>query len=343
MPLTDEDEARLSELAEEADAIADKGELTEEEDARHDEITAEIDRIENRRIYSDDTKQAGTVLVYLGLDGLRVFAGLPRDTHAVPPVDGLDLNGDAGETVAIPAKPREAEASALSAALTVELQAHRTAGLRAQVAERPGLALRLTVQSLLLARGHAGYRAVAKIRAEGPNLKPACPTIEDTPAHRALAEAIERIGDHQPGEHDRILSWLLGLDDGEVLSILAPLVAETVDAGTEDWSAATAHSYAAEVAQAADLDMRAYWTATPETFFGRVTKPQIGAAVRDAGAGPFSIDGKKADVALAATRLVAGFGWLPSMLRMPPPASETPSEAETEDREASMVLPQAAE
>ena len=343
VPVTAEEEARLSELADEADAIADKGELTEEEDARHDEITAEINRIENRRTYSDDTKQAATVLVYLGMNGAEVFCGLPRDTRPVVLPDGLDAD-DAGEVVAARARAKEEDATTLSAALTMELQAHRTAGLRSQGADRPGLALRLTVQSLLLSRGHAGYRAVAKIRGEGPSLKAACPTIEDTPAHRAVAEAMERIGDHQPGEHDRILSWLLGLDDDQVLSILAPLVAETVDAGTGDWSTGAGHSYAAEVAQAAELDMRSYWSPAPETYFARVTKPQIAAAVREAGAGPFSIDGKKADVAQAATRLLDGSGWLPPMLRMPPASTEDAAPAnDTGGDPASMALPHAAE
>ncbi len=346
-PRSAEDAAKLSALIDEAEALETKGELTEEESDRHDEITSEIERLEEpHHVYSDATKQAATVLVYL--DGEVVtFHGLPRDASTAMQVEGLDRDGDGGDggddaLVPMP-KPREVEAPALSAALIGELQAHRTAGLRAQVTERPGLALRLTVHSLLLSRSHASHRAVAKIRGEGPSLKAVCPTIEDTPARRAVADAIERIGDHQPGENNRLWSWLLGLEDADVLAILAPLVAETVDAGTGDWSEGNVLPYAAEVAQAADLDMRAYWTATPETYFGRVTKPQIGVVVREVGAGPFSTDGKKADVARAAARLVGDSGWLPSMLRVPPMSEAQASEGDTGDADAAMELPQAAE
>ena len=63
------------------------------------------------------------------------------------------------------------------------------------------------------------------------------------------------------------------------------------------------------------LDMaEAGWTPTAENYLGRVTKAQIGAAVREA-KGEDAADRiaglNKADMVEAAEELLAGTGWLP--------------------------------
>jgi ParB family chromosome partitioning protein len=82
------------------------------------------------------------------------------------------------------------------------------------------------------------------------------------------------------------------------------------------------------LAQASGLDMTRTWTATAESYFGRVTKARIVEAVRE-GAGEEAarrLDGlKKADMTTAAEQALAGRPWLPSLLRMAP--AETSTEA----------------
>lgn len=320
-----ETEVRIALLGNEMDDLAAKNDaegLTDEEESRAAEIEGEIDTLQGRAdIYSDETKAAGKAFVFLDWNGLQVFRGLPR-AGLTPRVEVLDRAHDDEDA---PARAVADEKPTLSASLTHDLLAQRTAALQAQVAERPDLALRLIVQSLLLARGHGGYRSVARITPNVPYLKQSCPTIEDTKAHRLLTSLHDNQGHHTPGEHADILPWLLGLSDSEVLTVLAPLVASTVDAGTEDWSRGMGLSLEAQAAQAADLDMREYWEATPDSYFQRVSKAQIGQAVNEAGAGLFSIDGKKAEVAAAAARIIAGTGWVPSLLRLPLPEDEETS------------------
>jgi ParB family chromosome partitioning protein len=324
-PLPEDADRRLTDLSEQYDTLVEQGEaegLTDEEEERLDAIQAEITAIEEAtERYSDETKAAGRVFVFLSDSELRVVKGLPRAGQAQTASEigtaedddeqGADDNLSTPDHSAIK-KPE------LSAMLTAELQAHRTAALQARVAQMPDLALRLVVHSLLLGRGHGGYRTVAQISGHEPNLQQACRTIEDTEAVRTVTAMHDRRGDHEPGEHADLLPWLLSLDNGEVLNVLAPLVASTVDAGSEDWSQGAGRSLAAGVATAARLNMTDWWTPTVETYFGRVTKMQIGQAVTEAGAGPFNTEGKKAEVAAAAARLVAGTDWLPAMLRGPP-------------------------
>ncbi|WP_421694383.1 hypothetical protein [Aestuariivirga sp.] len=80
---------------------------------------------------------------------------------------------------------------------------------------------------------------------------------------------------------------------------------------------------------AANLSSR---TRPPQTYLGRVTKAHIHAAVREAVGDEAAerIAGlKKAEMAQAAERLLAGAGWLPSVLRTARPASrDAVSEAE---------------
>jgi len=336
-------EAQITAKGDELDALAARGEaegLTDEEEDRANEIEAEIEAIQGQGDrYSDDTKAAGKAFVYLDYNGLQVFHGLPRD--GLTPASGRSAEPEGDDDA--PARPAP-EKPAFSASLTADLQAQRTAALQAQVADRPDLALRLVVHSLLLARGHAPYRVVAKITPHEPHLKQACPTIEDTKAHRFLTELHDTQGNHMPGEHAEILPWLLELSNAEVLTVLAPLVASTVSAGADDWSRGMGLSLEAQAAQAAELDMREYWEATPESYFQRVSKAQIGQAVTEAGAGPFSLDGKKAELAAAAARLTAGTGWLPSLLRMPPMESgDEPASGEADNDEPTERLSMAAE
>jgi ParB family chromosome partitioning protein len=75
------------------------------------------------------------------------------------------------------------------------------------------------------------------------------------------------------------------------------------------------------LAHAVGLDMvAAGWKPTADNYLGRVTKPRILDAVREAKGEPSAqlIDHlKKADMAREAERLLNGTGWLPEPLRLP--------------------------
>ena len=71
--------------------------------------------------------------------------------------------------------------------------------------------------------------------------------------------------------------------------------------------------------------MTAHWRPTARTYLGRVTKPHILAAVREAvsdeAAGRMA-DMKKQDMAEAAEQLVIATGWLPALMRTPQAVQE---------------------
>jgi ParB family chromosome partitioning protein len=89
------------------------------------------------------------------------------------------------------------------------------------------------------------------------------------------------------------------------------------------------------LARAVGLDMvQTGWKPTVDNYLGRVTKPRILEAVREAKgeASAQVIDHlKKADVAREAERLLDGAGWLPEPLRLTDAALSTPEPEQEAD------------
>ena len=84
------------------------------------------------------------------------------------------------------------------------------------------------------------------------------------------------------------------------------------------------------LARSVGLDMvQAGWKPTVDNYLGRVTKPRILEAVREA-KGETSVQLidhlKKADMAREAERLLDGVGWLPEPLRLTEVAASTPEQ-----------------
>lgn len=261
----------------------------------------------------DGTKADGT-----GSTGERSDSG---DTPAGGTDAGgawpLPVRGGAG-AVSEPEK----EAPALSGALQAELEAHRTAGLQAALAGQPGLALRVMLHALATDAFYARYAdTVARFTSYPPNLAAACPGIADSTARQAMAQAEADWRGRLPEREADLWAWLQDQDTPALLGLLAVCVARTADAGRADWT--TPHGAGciqARVATAAGLDMRGCWTATKESYLGRVPKALILDAVRE-GAGTSAaarLAGTKKEVMAAdAAALLAGTGWLPAVLHVP--------------------------
>jgi len=116
---------------------------------------------------------------------------------------------------------------------------------------------------------------------------------------------------------------------------------------------ARAIAHADVLAGTVRLDMaKAGWTATGDSFLGRVTKARILEAVREA-KGEDAADRiaslKKAEMVTAAEDLLSGTGWLPDPLRTPllpdedAPEIELVDEADGDGNEASEEDPDASE
>ena len=135
-------------------------------------------------------------------------------------------------------------------------------------------------------------------------------------------------------------AFVVELDHDSRMALFAHCAALTVNAVKLPMDRRPrAMATADRLAEAVSLDMTAHWQPTARTYFGRVTKPRILDAVREAvgiEAADRMADMKKQDMAEAAEQLVAATGWLPALMRTREPAwltKQQPEAPETADAE----------
>ena len=348
--LSPKDEQQREVLARRYDELAERH--NHDADNLPEHVAAELDRIEadlaaleaKEAVFRpEDMAMAGVVLTLAAEGSLRIERGFVRPEDearpkpTMPTADGSDVNpvgetgtdgasGDlpAGGTVTPvrgEAKPDD-KAPALSAGLLTELEAHRTAGLQAAIVWQPELALRVLLQALATEAFYPPQgETIAGFHAYPPALASACPGIGDSPARQTMVEAEDAWRTRLPQEHGALWAWLQAQNMSVLLGLLAVCVARTVNAGSRTWTTPQGgRCLAAQVADAAGLDMRQGWTPTEASYLGRVPKALILEAVRE-GAGADAahrIAGTKKPIMVAeAAALLDGTGWLPAVLQVP--------------------------
>ena len=340
------DDARRSELAARHDESAE--EHNGSGDDLPEDVAAELDRIEAELAMFEAKEEAwqpedvamGGVILTIAVDGsLRIDRGYVRteDEPTAEPVtlanddtaqDGATDEGEGGGTITpfrpVPTPEPEDKASALSASLLTELEAHRTAGLQAALAWQPELALRVMVHALATDALYSHYgETILALHTYPPALAVACPGIADSPSRQTMSETEDAWRSRLPREHGAFWGWLQDQDVPTLLSLMAVCVARATNAGPRTWTTPEGgQCIAAQVATVAGLDMRTCWTPTKDSYLGRVPKALIVEAVRE-GAGARAagqIAGSKKEVMVTdAEQLLAGTGWLPSILRVSEP------------------------
>jgi ParB family transcriptional regulator, chromosome partitioning protein len=349
--LSAEDEAALDASQAEFSSLTEQHESAEElpddVDARFGELEAEIERLETKRQDYDpsDIARCGAFVI-LNHDGtVRIERGFIRaedekpepETHAVsgeveggPTVNedgGTGPNGGPGTDI-LGAEDEDADdQKPLSDILIRDLTAQRTLGLRLALSEQPEVAIVAVTHTLAAQTFYRGADAhVLDIRPVSTMLASHADGIEDTKAGKAWHDHHARWTAQMPRDVSDLWTFVVELDHDSRMALFAYCVALTVNAvklPTERKPRAMAT--ADRLAEAVSLDMTAHWVPTARTYFGRVTKTHILAAVREAvsdEAADRMADMKKQDMAEAAEQLVVGTGWLPALMRTPRAAQE---------------------
>ncbi len=326
--------------------------LPKEVDQRLAELEAEIERIDAKRYaYDADEIARGGVFVILNHDGTaRIERGFIRAEDEAPEpeeaesatyeVDGVTVTKD-GEIVGDEGNDDERADSALEAAdedagdagkplsdlLIRDLTAHRTLGLRLALGEQPDMALVAVVHALAAQTFYrVGEASCLEIRLTSAYLASHADGIEDTPAAKALADRHAEWASDMPRDVADLWAFVAGLDHASLMALLAHCAALTINAVKVQWEQKpNARATAEKLATATMLDMTAHWTPTGQTYLGRVTKAHILASVREAVSDEAAerIAGlKKPEMVRAAEQLLAGTGWLPTVLRTAQPVAE---------------------
>lgn len=340
-PLSPEDAAEQSALAEEYDALCeaangDEGNLTDEQATRLQQITDRLGELEQREsVFSDERKAIAGVLIGLDWNGkLDIERGYVRpEDHTAPKVTRAKTGADATEP----------EQDGISAALMESLTAERTAALRLELALRPGIALAAVVHRLAVDHFGIGRRVSGSciaITAQPQHLGSSL----DKPDENAASIELDRLSAvwsaKLPNDPEALFHWCLAATQAQLMELLALCVGSNVSAvvSKKMYGADPAKvAHADALATALDLDMAKWFTPTAENYFGRISKPQIVEAMTEMNGGPLAYPTaplKKSALASSAQRAAElraelGDPWVPEMLRTKAAmaASEAPLDA----------------
>jgi ParB family chromosome partitioning protein len=328
------DAAEIAALSEEYDRLVSETDgaeaLPPEVDVRLEEIDRALQVFGPDIDYAREAKARAGVMVLLGYDGLARFErGLVRAEDAAkepPPWEEGETTGEEdgveGPSAAGAPDPDEDGGLApLSDRLVMDLTAHRTMGLRDAVQANVGAALLTVVHALALQVFYPGYGlwTPLQLRLTVTGLERPAPGVSDAPAGRRVADRLEAWGARLPEKAEDLWAVLAPMGRADLLDLMA------VCAGVGLYAVRDPHDrrpgalgQAETLATAVGLDMTGTWSATAAGYFSRVSKARVLEAVTETvGAEEAGrIAGmKKADMAEAAERLLAGRGWLPGVLR----------------------------
>ncbi len=335
----------------------DADELPDEIDQRFGEIEAARSVFGARSLIYDpaETARAG-VFISIDAEGLlSVDRGYVRPEDEAPTVvdpeseiqgdeetdDGSRANGSVQRAVITvggsPVEPVDEEdddtVKPLPDRLITELTAHRTLALRNALANDPAVTFQAVLHNFVLATFYrfASSSGCLEIAIRTPTFPAQAPGLKES----ASAEAIDiRHGAWKarlPKDEDELWNVLTAFDGKEQAALFAHCASSAINALHEpanryNGGHISAHSVrgrldqADVLARAVGLDMvTAGWKPNVDNYLGRVTKPRILEAVREAKGEPSVqlIDHlKKGDMAREAERLLEGTGWLPEPLRL---------------------------
>lgn len=298
---------RLHEVEVQLADCEDDVKLSELDDASAN-LQEEIDQLEEALEVPDPEQQAlSGAIVTIGRDGkVEIDRGRlkPQDVNRFR---RASTNSEQRE----PPAPRTHSAS-----MTRRLTAHRTLALQASLAQQPQVALLALTHRLVLRELYdpgTGGRSPLQVRTEPVTLRQDAPDLDQARAYAVLHEHRARLRAQLPAA-DRLFEWLSGQGTETVLQLLAFCVAQSVNGVQSDDTPGAFD----ELAAAAHLDMREWWTPTATGYFTSLPKAEILKVVRDAAsaevAKPLELL-KKVNLAKSAEEKVAGTGWLPTVLR----------------------------
>ncbi|GEC33931.1 hypothetical protein N181_29250 [Sinorhizobium fredii USDA 205] len=250
--------------------------------------------------------------------------------------EGESGEGGKGDGRISPQDEKQPEPSfTLSAALTQELTAQKTAAIRAALAHDPDIALAAVVHAMLASLFNSygsTEETCLEVKVTSENLETSIKNPAACKGIAALDDLKENYGHTLPGNPFDPWDWCLEQPTATLLDLLAYAAARSANAlqlGHYERKKQRAH--ADRLARALKLDMTEWFEPTAENYFGRISKTGIEEAISEAKGVDFAagISGmKKADAAAYAERQIAGTGWLPAVVRIAPTAEEACEQVE---------------
>lgn len=286
-----------------------------EDEAEIESIENEIDALTATSWHAEEVALAGAVItlsqngapkVERGLvkaEGMKALKAMRRKRASAE-----DAESEVGEAITTP-QPK----APIPAKLMDELMAHKTLALRAEVAGKADLALRLLVLALASNALHQfGTCSLVHVRIEETDVSRRITRSEST-APQTLAKLTEALRERLPSGTDALWAFIAEADQQTLLQLLAVLIAPAIELRP-----GRGNGVADAICAAADLDMSQYWSATPSSYFEHLRKDVVIDAIKELNPAldRSKLDkASKAEVLDRAKKAFKRSTWLPEPLR----------------------------
>lgn len=342
VPVSADEQARYDAALAEYNALSEEFEGVEELPEEIDQRMGELEDIlagvdEHPEIFNPQEIAHAGVFVSIEHDGrLRIEAGYVRpEDRVVSTCSQSSGNLGTSHEPALSGQPAGFEPNAsedvddvetettarLSDRLIAELTAYRTLALRESLADDPDTALLTLTHALVLKSFYrfAGSETCLELDVRSSSLETHAPELGESDVANRMSARQARWAGMLPKNPADLWDALVAFDADSLAALFAWCVSTGVNALQVPHVRRNRElAHADRLADHVDLDMRRHWSATTKSFFGKVTKSQILATLREVKgeAAAQMIDHlKKSDMATEAERLVAGANWLPAPLR----------------------------
>ena len=290
-----------------------------EDESEIAEIENRIDALSTTSWSPEELALAGAIITLSHTGEAKIERGLVRteDAKALKALRRQRAEGERSEDSnnAVAAGSADTvQKSRLPAKLVDELMAHKTLALRAEIAAKPDLALRLLVLALASNKLHQfSTSSLVRVKVDEADVSARIARAEST-APQAFAKLWDGWRERLPSGTEALWAFVSKADQATLLELLAMLVAPALElrAGGD---------VADAICEAAGLDMSRYWSATCASFFEHVRKDVIIDAMKEHNPAldRTALDkASKKDVLARAKRVFKGSNWLPEVLRAHP-------------------------
>ena len=279
----------------------------------YDEAEDGDEETEPVETWPDAVKAQAGAIVYVAHDGIGIERGLIRQEDLTE--DGEDDDNDPAQGGKAETKPGTIT---LSAPLIEDLTAHRTAALRAELAQQPDKALALMVYNFASRLFLNAPQGILKLSME-QRLLDRSMREEDSNALAEFVKARDAIGERLPGDEAALWEWCFAATQQDLLDVLAILAAHGLDAVvSKNLPNRFGQRQGAALGQELGLEMAQWYRPTALGYFARVSKAVILsdlAAARGMPNAPAWEKLPKGELAALAEREIESTGWLPAPLR----------------------------
>ncbi|MDZ9712556.1 ParB/RepB/Spo0J family partition protein [Escherichia coli] len=312
--------------------------LTEAEDERLNELMTRYDALENQceesdlleaemklmrcmakvRAWTPEIRAGSGVVVSWRYGNVCVQRGVQLRSED-------DATDDADRTEQVQEK---ASVEEISLPLLTKMSSERTLAVQAALMQQPDKSLALLAWTLCLnVFGSGAYSKPAQIslECEHYSLTSDAPSGKEGAAFMALMAEKSRLAALLPEGWSRDMTTFLSLSQEVLLSLLSFCTACSLNGVQTRECGHTSRSPLDSLESAIGFHMRDWWQPTKANFFGHLKKPQIIAALNDAGLSGAARDAekmKKGDAAEHAEFHMKDNRWVPGWMCAPHPQTD---------------------